>query len=68
LNLKEDSEWNLGQILSGLESIGHENISQIIQAFRLRFENKTKARTMEKMMKRLEMEQHDLISMAMMSR
>jgi hypothetical protein len=32
------------------------------------FENKIKARMMEKMMRRLVMEQHDLIHVAMMSR
>jgi hypothetical protein len=64
---KEDFEWNLGRILSRLESIGHGNIfkNNLGLSFKvLRNQDKVDG----EMMKRLVMEQWDLIHMEMMSR
>jgi hypothetical protein len=53
LNSKEDFEWKLDWILSGLGSIGQGIFSQIFLGFLQGFEDKTKAKILYKMMNRL---------------
>jgi hypothetical protein len=56
LNSKEDFDRKLDQILSGLGSIGEGIFPKYFWSFLYGFENKTKAKIMHKLTKRLLME------------